>query len=226
MRMAGETCVTGDTCVIRSGPGEPPCGKPVALAIELDVYSEGLGTPLTRQTIDIVNFVPLAEIDPIYFQRSYYVAPEPTGLKAGRLLEQALGASGRVAVAKITLRDKEHLATLRIREGVFVLETMYWPDEIRRPEFEVLTKPVELREQELAMAGSLIEMLTDDFDPTQFVDTYRERLEEAARAKIEGQVIAVTPAGEPTQVMDLMEALRASVEATKAKREGPMTKSA
>jgi DNA end-binding protein Ku len=178
------------------------------------------------RAIDIVNFAPLSQIDPIYFQRSYYVAPEPTGLKAYRLLEQALGASGRVAVARITLRDKEHLATLRIREGVFVLETMYWPDEIRRPEFEVLTKSVELREQELAMAGSLIEMLTDDFDPTQFVDTYRERLEEAARAKIEGQVIAVTPAGEPTQVMDLMEALRASVEATKAKRDGPMTKSA
>jgi DNA end-binding protein Ku len=82
-------------------------------------------------------------------------------------------------VAKITLRDKEHLATMRIREGVFVLETMYWPDEIRRPEFEVLAKSVEIRSQELAMAGSLIELLGDHFDPSQFVDTYRARLEEA-----------------------------------------------
>jgi len=178
------------------------------------------------RAIDIVNFVPLSEIDPIYFQRSYYVAPEPTGLRAYRLLEQALAASGRVAVAKITLRDKEHLATMRIREGVFVLETMYWPDEIRLPEFEVLTKSVEIRTQELAMAGSLIELLADHFDPTQFVDTYRERLEEAARAKMEGLEIAVAP-GEPAQIVDLMEALRASVEATKAKRkEEPRTKSA
>ncbi len=178
------------------------------------------------RAIDIVNFVPLSEIDPIYFQRSYYVAPEPTGLRAYRLLEQALAASGRVAVAKITLREKEHLATMRIREGVFVLETMYWPDEIRLPEFEVLTKSVEIRTQELAMAGSLIELLADHFDPTQFVDTYRERLEEAARAKMEGLEIAVAP-GEPAQIVDLMEALRASVEATKAKRkEEPRTKSA
>jgi len=178
------------------------------------------------RAIDIVNFVPLSEIDPIYFQRSYYVAPEPTGLRAYRLLEQALAASGRVAVAKITLRDKEHLATMRIREGVFVLETMYWPDEIRLPEFEVLKKSVEIRTQELAMAGSLIELLADHFDPTQFVDTYRERLEEAARAKMEGLEIAVAP-GEPAQIVDLMEALRASVEATKAKRkEEPRTKSA
>jgi DNA end-binding protein Ku len=179
------------------------------------------------RAIDIVNFVPLSELDPIYFQRSYYVAPEPTGLKAYRLLEQAMEVAGRVAVAKITLREKEHLATLRIREGVFVLETMYWPDEIRQPEFEVLATSVEIRSQELAMAGSLIELLADHFDPTQFVDTYRERLEEAARAKMEGLEIAVTPAGEPAQIMDLMEALRASVEATKAKRkEEPTTKSA
>ncbi|MGH9362845.1 MAG: Ku protein, partial [Thermoanaerobaculia bacterium] len=134
---------------------------------------------LAIKAIDVINFVPLSEIDPIYFQRCYYLAPEPTGLKAYRLLEQALGASGRVAIAKLTLREKEHLATLRTRDGVFVLETMYWPDEIRQPEFEVLSKAVEIRTQELAMAGSLIEALSDHFEPTEFTDTYRERLEEA-----------------------------------------------
>ncbi|MGH7425167.1 MAG: Ku protein, partial [Candidatus Methylomirabilales bacterium] len=106
----------------------------------------------TIRAIDVVSFVPLAEIDPTYFQRSYYVAPEPTGIKAYRLLEQALGESGQVGVAKVTLREKQRLATLRRRDGVFVLETMYWPDEIREPAFEQLDKRVEVREQELAMA--------------------------------------------------------------------------
>lgn len=169
------------------------------------------------QAIDIVSFVPLEDIDPIYFQRPYYLAPEPTGIKAYRLLERALKDSSRVGVAKITLRDKERLATLRVRDGVFVLETMHWPDEIREPAFEELEKTPEIRKQELEMARSLIENLSDEFRPGEFVDTYRERLEGAVQAKIEGQEIAVTPERPPTQVLDLMEALKASVEATKAK---------
>lgn len=169
------------------------------------------------RAIDVVSFVPLEEIDPIYFQRSYYVAPEPVGLKAYRLLQQALDKSGRIAVAKVTLRDKEHLGTLRLRGDVFVLETMYWPDEIREPEFEELDKQAEVRRQELDMALALIENLSEHFDPSQFHDTYREKLDEMARSKIAGEEIAVAPAAEPTQVLDLMEALRASVEATRAR---------
>ncbi|MGH2705384.1 MAG: Ku protein [Actinomycetota bacterium] len=169
------------------------------------------------RAIDIVSFVPLSEIDPIYFQRSYYVAPEPSGIKAYRLLEKALSESEQVGVAKVTLREKEHLATLRARDGVFILETMHWPDEIREPEFEELSKDVEIRKQELSMAKSLIENLSDHFEPTAFVDSYRERLEEAVKAKIEGEEVAVAPVKEPTQVLDLMEALKASVEATRAK---------
>jgi len=170
------------------------------------------------RAVDVVSFVPLEEIDPIYFQRSYYLAPEPTGIKAYRLLAQALSESARVGIAKITLREKEHLATLRLRGDVFVLETMYWPDEIREP--VAVDHKVEVRPQELAMAKSLIDNLTDHFDPTQFVDSYRQRLEEAAAAKIAGEEVAVAPApGEPTQILDLMEALRASVEATKAKKD-------
>ena len=171
------------------------------------------------RAVDVVSFVPLEEIDPIYFQKSYYLAPEPTGIKAYRLLARALQDSGRVAIAKFTLREKERLATLRLHDGVFVLETMYWPDEIRRADFDELEKDVEIRPQELAMAKTLIDNLTDHFQPDQFTDSYRQRLEAAAEAKIAGQEVAVAPTAEPTQILDLMEALKASVEATKAKRE-------
>lgn len=173
------------------------------------------------RAVDVISFVPLDEIDPIYFQKSYYLAPEPTGVKAYKLLAQALTESGRVGIAKITLREKEHLATLRLRDGIFVLETMFWPDEIREADFKEVNKTVEIRPQELAMAKTLIENLTDHFTPESFVDSYRQRLEEAAEAKIAGQEVAVAASpSEPTQILDLMEALRASVEATKAKK-GP-----
>lgn len=178
------------------------------------------------KAIDVVSFVPLEQIDPIYFQKAYYCAPEPSGIKAYKLLEKALAESGRVGIAKITLREKEHLSTLRVKDGVFVLETMHWPDEIREPAFEELKKNVELRPQELSMAMSLIENLSDTFQPEQFVDTYRERLEEAVQAKVEGAQVAVSPVREPTQIMDLMEALKASVEATKQKAPIPGHKAA
>ncbi len=171
------------------------------------------------RAIDVISFVPLEEIDPIYFQRPYYLAPEPTGLKAYRLLTQALSASGRIGVAKVVLREKEYLATLRFTGEILALETMNWPDEIRAPEFEELKKRVDIRPQELEMAKSLIENLSDHFEPDRFADTYRLRLEEAMRAKIEGEEVAVTESKEPTAVMDLMEALRASVEATKARNQ-------
>jgi len=167
------------------------------------------------KAIDIVSFVPLNQIDPVYFQKPYYLAPEPSGIKAYKLLEKALQDSGQVGVAKVTLRDKERLATLRVADGIFVLETMHWPDEIRKPQFEELDKNPEIRSQEVAMAKSLIENLSDDFQPEQFVDKYRERLEEAVQAKIEGHEVAAASVKEPTQVHDLMEALKASVEATK-----------
>ena len=169
------------------------------------------------KAIDIVSFVPLDEIDPIYFQKPYYLAPEPSGIKAYKLLEKALSEAGKVGVAKITLREKERLATLRVKDGVFILETMHWPDEIREAEFEELSKNVEIRAQELAMANSLIENLSDHFQPEEFHDAYRERLEEAVKAKVDGAEVAVAPSKEPTQILDLMEALKASVEATRQK---------
>ncbi len=178
------------------------------------------------KAIDVVAFVPLDEIDPVYFQKAYYLAPEPSGVKAYKLLEKAMSEAGRVGIAKITLREKEHLATLRVRDGVFILETMHWPDEIRKPEFEDLAKNPEIRDQEMAMAKSLIENLSAAFDPTMFTDAYRERLEEAVKSKVDGQEIAIAPRKEPTQVLDLMEALKASVEATKQKAESKKQKTA
>ena len=176
--------------------------------------------PQSSRTVEILQFVPLEQIDPIYFQRSYYLAPEGPGAKAYGLLSQAMRDKSTVAVCKITLRDKEHLATLRLRDDVFVLETMYWPDEIRALSMEDLEigEIPEPRKQEVAMAEALIENLTEDFDPTAYVDTYREKLLEAVRAKVDGQEITVVDdAGEPTGVVDLMEALRASVEASKTR---------
>jgi DNA end-binding protein Ku len=171
----------------------------------------------TSRTIDVLQFVPLEQVDPIYFAKSYYLEPERTGTKPYVLLRDALENSDKVAVVKVALRQREQLATLRVRDGVFVLETMLWPDEIRAPEFGFLDEDVEVRSQELTMAGSLIESLTADFDPSQYTDEYREALEAVISAKIEGQEV-VQPQQEQPQggaVLDLMAALRASVEAAK-----------
>ena len=174
----------------------------------------------TSRTIDVLQFVPLEEVDPIYFAKSYYLEPERTGTKPYVLLRDALEQSDKVAVVKVALRQREQLATLRVRDGVFVLETMLWPDEIRTPEFAFLEEDVEVRPQELTMAGSLIDSLTAEFDPSQYNDEYREALEAVIAAKVEGQEV-VQPAAEQPQggaVLDLMAALRASVEAAKGSR--------
>ena len=174
--------------------------------------------PPSSRTVEILQFVPLEQIDPIYFQRSYYLAPEAAGAKAYALLSRAMRDKSSVAVCKITLRDKEHLATLRLRDEMFVLETMYWPDEIRSLSLEdvEIGEVPEPRPQEVAMAEALIENLTEDFDPTAYVDTYRQKVLDAVRAKVEGQEITVVDdTGEPAGVVDLMEALRQSVEASR-----------
>jgi DNA end-binding protein Ku len=175
----------------------------------------------TSRAIDVLQFVPLEEVDPIYFQKSYYLEPEKAGAKPYVLLREALERSGKVAVVKVALRNRESLATLRVREGVFVLETMLWPDEVRTPDFAFLDEDVDVREQELTMAGSLIETLTGEFDPTQYTDRYREALQAVIDAKVEGREVVQPEGGQPTAgtVVDLMAALRASVDAAKAKKE-------
>jgi DNA end-binding protein Ku len=173
----------------------------------------------TSRAIDVLQFVPLEQVDPIYFEKSYYLEPEKSGAKPYVLLREALERSEKVAVVKIALRNRESLATLRVRDGVFVLETMLWPDEVRVPDFAFLDEDTDVREQELAMAGSLIETLSGDFDPSAYTDSYREALEAVIEAKIAGKEVVQPETEQPTAgtVVDLMAALRASVEAAKGR---------
>jgi DNA end-binding protein Ku len=150
--------------------------------------------PLTSsREIDVLQFVPLEQVDPIYFNKSYYLEPDARAAKAYVLLRDALEASGRVAVVKVALRRREALATLRVREGVLTLETMLWPDEIRAPEFGFLGDDIELRPQEMAMASSLVDSLSGDFDPTEYTDLYRAAIESVVEAKIEGRDLIPAP---------------------------------
>jgi DNA end-binding protein Ku len=157
----------------------------------------------------------------VYFQRSYYVAPDEAGANAYGLLTRALAKNDSVALCKIMLRDKEHLATLRLRDGVLVMATMYWPDEIQPASLADLgvDQLPEPRDQEVQMAESLIQNYTQDFDPGEYQDVYRQRVMEAVQAKAAGEEVAVTePAEESAQVVDLMDALTQSVEASKQRR--------
>jgi DNA end-binding protein Ku len=175
----------------------------------------------TSRAIDVLEFVPLDQVDPIYFAKSYYLEPDKTGAKPYVLLRDALESSGRVALVKIALRQREQLATLRVRDGVFVLETMLWPDEVRAPEFAFLRETVQVRPQELAMAGSLIETLAGDFDPSRFTDEYRAALTELIDAKIAGRELVTAPMAAPSEpASDLMAALKASIEAARAGHPG------
>jgi DNA end-binding protein Ku len=178
--------------------------------------------------IDVVSFVPLESIDPIYFNKTYYVAPEPSGIKAYKLLAEALGAEGQVGIAKVALREKEQLATVRLKGDVFVLETMHWPDEIREPEFEELDKKVSVRDAEVKMARQLVQQLSSDFEPEEFHDEYRAALEALVEKKVEGEEITVSaaPTEEPTKVVDLMEALKASVAEAKKNKKSTAAKPA
>ncbi|ADP78830.1 Ku protein [Pseudofrankia inefficax] len=196
---------------------ELPDGETVVLTDE-----DFANLPLsTSRAIDVLEFVPLDQVDPIYFAKSYYLEPDKTGAKPYVLLRDALESSGRVALVKIALRQREQLATLRVRDGVFVLETMLWPDEVRAPDFGFLDEEIKVRPQELAMASSLIETLAGDFDPTRFTDEYRAALTEMIDAKIAGREIVTAPAAEAAEPAgDLMAALRASIEAARAGRPG------
>ena len=176
---------------------------------------------VTAHRIEVLHFAPSAQVEPIYAAKSYYLEPEAAGARAYVLFRDALENSGKVAVAKVALRQREALAALRVREGVITLETLLWPDEVRKPDFAFLDEDIEVRSQELKMAASLIDTMTEDFDPDQYHDSYREALEAVVRAKVEGNDI-VRPAGviapPKSQPADLTEILRASVAALKSER--------
>jgi len=178
----------------------------------------------TAHRIDVLHFSPAGQLDPILANKAYYLEPEPAGVRAYMLFRDALERSGRVAVAKVAIRQREALAALRVRDGVLVMETLLWPDEVRAPDFKFLDEDVDVRSQELKMAASLIDTMTEDFDPSLYKDAYREALEALVQAKIEGNEVVRPPgAGAPSEgkqggPADLAEILRASVAAAKANR--------
>ncbi|WUH97282.1 Ku protein [Spirillospora sp. NBC_00431] len=194
---------------------ELPSGEMVVLTDE-----DFADLPLSSsRRIDVLQFVEREEVDPIYFAKSYYLEPDAQGAKPYVLLRDALESSGQVAIVKIAIRQRESLATLRVREGVFVLETMLWPDEVRTADFPFLDEDIEVRKQELSMATSLIESMEGEFDPSEYKDAYREALQAVIDAKVEGREVA-RPAEEAAEepAADLLSALRASVEAAKKSR--------
>jgi len=200
---------------------ELPDGEMVILT---DEDMAGLPLPSTKN-IEVVQFCPVDQLDPILLNRSYYVEPEAAGTRAYCLLRDALERSGKIAIAQVALRQRESLAILRARDGVLVLETLLWPDEVRVPAFSFLNDSVEVRPQELRMASSLIESMTVDFDPDEYHDGYREALQELVAAKIEGREV-VQPAAEEIEAGEassLADALRASLAAAKGGRLGTVS---
>ena len=193
-----------------------PSGETVVLTDE-----DFADLPLpSAHVVDVLQFVPTDQVDPIYFAKSYYLEPDAPAVKPYVLLRDALEGSGMVGLVKVALRNREQLATLRVREGVIVLETMVWPDEVRDPAFGFLDQDVTVRPQEQAMAESLVESMAGDFEPEQYTDEYREALQQVIDAKIEGRDVVETAPEKPDtgQVVDLMAALRASVDAAKRGR--------
>jgi DNA end-binding protein Ku len=193
-----------------------PSGDTIVLT---DEDLADLPLPSTR-VVDVLQFVPAEQVDPIYFARSYYLEPENQAVKPYLLLREALDESGMYGLVKVAIRNREQLATLRVRDGVIVLETMIWPDEVREAAFPFLDENVDLRPQERAMAESLVASMAGDFDPDAYSDDYRGALQQVIDAKIEGREVIETPQVEPAagNVVDLMAALRASVEAAKRGR--------
>jgi DNA end-binding protein Ku len=193
---------------------ELPTGEMVVLT---DEDMADLPLPTTR-SIEVLHFMPADQLDPILLNRSYFLEPESAGARAYVLLRDSLDRSGKVALTLVALRQRESLAVLRVREGLLVLETLLWPDEVRTPAFGFLDDDITVRSQELKMAASLIDSMTEDFDPDAHHDHYREALQELVNAKTEGRevvqpVTAAAADGEPTSLAD---ALRASLEAAKS----------
>ena len=173
--------------------------------------------PESSTTIEIGDFVEASEIDPVYFEKSYFLEPTDVGAKPFSLLKQALEETGRVAIARVTIRTRERLATLRSYDGTLVLETMFWPDEIRSTGALDLPEGDEakVRPKELEMAETLVASLADRFKPDSYRDEYRHALEELIEQKMRGETRNAKRRKPEPKVIDLMEALRASVDAAK-----------
>jgi len=164
-------------------------------------------------SIDICDFVSLEEIDPIFFRKAYYLLPQDGAEKPYRLLVRALDETNKVGIAKVVIRNKQHLACMRAYDGRLVLETMYYADEIRRP--ESLDDAGQLRKPEVEMAKALVENLSESFKPEKYDDNYRKELLDLIKAKARGKKLPEPQEAEHHEAVDLMAALRESVEQTK-----------
>jgi DNA end-binding protein Ku len=167
-------------------------------------------------SIDICDFVDLDEIDPIYYRKAYYLLPQDGAEKPYRLLVRALDETNKVGIAKVVIRNKQHLAAVRPYDNVLLLETMYYADEVRKP--ERVNGSVRVQKAEVEMAKALVENLSDDFDPKKYDDTYRKELLALIRKKAKGAKLPEPQQEEEAEVVDLMAALRESVEETKKGR--------
>ena len=180
--------------------------------------------PGRSRTIEITDFVDLDAIDPIYYKSTYYLGPQgDQAVRPYALLREAMADSNKVAVASLVFRTKEHLVTIRPTQSVLALETMYFADEIRDPMKEIPAVPadVDFSGRELSTAKLLIESMVSNWDPTLYEDEYRKRVEGLIDEKRQGKVIVTErPETQPTKVVDLMEALQASVEAARSHRPG------
>ncbi|MYX32352.1 Ku protein [Streptomyces sp. SID8377] len=176
----------------------------------------------SKKLIDVLAFVDAGDIDPLSLSRAYYVGAETAAAKPYVLLREALSSSGKAAVTKIALRTRESLALLRVHEDVLVLHTMYWPDEVRAAEGLAPPEKVTVRPQELKMARSLMDTLSEDFDLESMHDEYQHAMDELVAARLEGEPVPemaeVTAA--PDNVVDLMAALQASIDARGGEKAG------
>ncbi len=192
-------------------------------------YAKGKFVPLTEQdlesvpidtagTVSVTSFVTLDEINPLYYEKSYYLAPDEGGQKAFRLLHDTMSEVSRVAVGKVVIKEKEHLVSVRPHDGALVLSTLYYADEVRAideiPELPVQTK---IHPNEKKMAHQLIEGLAAEFAPAEYADDYRQALEKVINAKVEGETFEA-PSRKPEKVVDLMEALRRSLQVTRKEK--------
>jgi DNA end-binding protein Ku len=173
----------------------------------------------SKQVIELSSFVPGGEIDPIYYEKSYFVEPEEIAKKPFALLAKVLADRNFVAIGRLAMRSRERLCALRPKDGGIQLETLYYADEVRSPEFDV--PEAQAAEAEMKIANALVDLLTEPFEPSKYRDEYREALLALITAKLEGRELVSAPEPEVAKpAVDLMAALRASVEAARAKKEG------
>jgi DNA end-binding protein Ku len=222
------------------------CGKVVAYEDITKAYDDGTNTVVlteeelkslpaeSNHDIDVVEFVPADQIDPIRLDKAYYLEPDARAIKPYTLLRRALEETDRSAVVQFALRQKTRLAVLRVKDKALVLQTMLWDDEVREADFDVLDEVPRISQKERDMASQLVDSLAGEFDASQFTDDYQEQLRTLVEAKLEQGDALDTAAtfgeqeeeAEGAEVVDLMEALQRSVERSKKKKSGSTDKAA